>query len=138
MNYLKTAVQILEKSGYKITNTRLQVLQSLEDSVRPLSPYELQKIIPSKVQLNHVTIYRILELLQNLHLAHKVSSGGFIKCAIPNEAGCHHFLICDDCGTTKEFTEPHSHLHLPASLEKEFVVTSHTFELGGLCKKCHH
>lgn len=136
MTYSITALKILELSGYKITNTRKQVITALEKATTPLSPYELQKIIVSENQLNPVTIYRILELLSELHLVHKVASGGFIKCAIPNEKGCHHFLICNDCGTTKEFAETHNHLHLPENLESEFKVTSHTYELSGLCKHC--
>ena len=137
MEYLNTAIQVLEKNGFKITTPRKLVLQALQDTDQAVSPYDLQKTIGKQVDLNHVTIYRILEVLQDLHLVHKVANGGFIKCSIPDIKGCHHFLICNSCGLTKEFVEEeHSHPHLPAELEKQFVITNHTYELSGTCKTC--
>jgi Fe2+ or Zn2+ uptake regulation protein len=136
MSYFLSAVTVLEQKGYKITKPRQLVLKALEKSVVPVSPYELKKLIKEQ-DLNHVTIYRIVDLLVELHLVHKTAGGGFIKCSIPKEKGCHHFLVCNKCGDTKEFSDKHDHhFHLPKKLESEFKVLSHTFELSGLCKKC--
>jgi Fe2+ or Zn2+ uptake regulation protein len=138
MDYFSLAIERLTDKGYKVTTPRKQVLKALHNLDKPASPYDIQKLIPVKPQLNHVTIYRILELLQQLHLVHKVSSGGFIKCVVPEEDGCHHFLICNSCGLTKEFAEAghKHHVHLPESLDNEFILTNHTYELSGVCKKC--
>lgn len=138
MDYFSLAIDRLTQNGFKITTPRKQVLEALTSLDKPVSPYEIQKVIPGKAQLNHVTIYRILEMLRELHLVHKVANGGFIKCIVPEEKGCHHFLVCNSCGLTKEFVEEshHHHVHLPKSLENEFKVTNHTYELSGLCKKC--
>lgn len=136
-NYYSQAIQILESNGYKITEPRMQVLRLMQKAKKPLSPYDLQKQTDPTKLLNHVTIYRILELLVSLHLVHKVSNGGFVKCAIPHEEGCHHFVVCNNCGNTKEFADSHTcHFHLPKAIQKDFTITTHTFELNGLCKKC--
>lgn len=136
MSYFLLSVSALEQAGYKITHPRQLVLKALESTCVAVSPYELQKFIKGQ-DLNPVTIYRILDLLVELHLVHKTAAGGFIKCSIPKDKGCHHFLVCNKCGETKEFADEHEHhFHLPKKLESEFKVLSHTFELSGLCKKC--
>jgi Fur family zinc uptake transcriptional regulator len=135
--FVKQAIQILEQNGYKITTPRKQVLELIQKASSPLSPYDLQKMLSKEEALNPVTIYRVLELFVKLHLVHKVASGGFVKCSIPTEEGCHHFVVCNSCGTTKEFAEDQGcHFHLPTSIAKDFTVTSHTYEIAGICKKC--
>jgi Fe2+ or Zn2+ uptake regulation protein len=137
MTYSKLALLKLEKAGYKITKPRTLVAEALSSTPVAVSPYDLQKIIREQAELNHVTIYRVLELFLKLHLVHKTSIGAFIKCTLLKQKGCHHFLVCQKCGNTKEFIEEnHEHMSLPVSLKKEFKVLSHTFELSGLCKKC--
>ncbi len=45
--------------------------------------------------LNHVTIYRILDLFCDLNLAHKVLLlNGFVKCSLGEKEGCHRFMVC--------------------------------------------
>jgi Fur family zinc uptake transcriptional regulator len=139
MDFVENALNLLSDKGYKTTKTRQLVLDALNDCSKPSSPYDLQKHIldSEKININHVTIYRILDLLESLKLIHKVSSGAYLKCGIPFEEGCHHFVVCGGCGKTEEFiAHNHSHVHLPTKLESQFDIIGHTFELNAICKKC--
>jgi Fe2+ or Zn2+ uptake regulation protein len=135
--YTKYALSQIKEHGYKLTDARQEVVETLAGFDKPVSPYDIQRAIKSERGLNHVTIYRILEMLMELHLVHKVANGGFIKCSIPEADGCHHFLICDDCGDTQEFIDDDGcHLHLPSNLKNKFHIKSHTYEIAGLCNTC--
>jgi Fe2+ or Zn2+ uptake regulation protein len=134
------SIRILQAQGYKATRTRKLVLQVLEETERPLSPYDIQGILRTRAKyLNHVTIYRILDLLCRLNLAHKMlSGGGFVKCNLDAAEGCHRFMICHDCGAIQEFADEGL-----CRGENEFArnlgfhTEHHLSEFSGLCSHCH-
>jgi Fe2+ or Zn2+ uptake regulation protein len=65
------------------------VLEILDQVQKPLSPYDIQRLLGEQGKyLNHVTIYRILNLFCHLNLTHRVlSSGGFVKCVLGKKGG---------------------------------------------------
>lgn len=134
------SVRTLQAQGYKATRPRKLVLEVLEEIEKPLSPYDIQEILRARgKQLNHVTIYRILDLLCRLDLAHKMlSSGGFVKCSLNAGEGCHRFMVCRNCGAIQEFADERL-----CQGENEFVrnlgfhTQYHISEFCGLCSHCH-
>ena len=140
MSFIQYSRQVLRAHGYKITQPRKQVIKVLSEAKLPLSPYQIQNILQHQGEyLDHVTIYRVLDSLSRLNLAHKVLSvGGFIKCALPEESGCHRFLVCRECGDIQEFADK-------ALCQKEsevaerlgFHAEHHLTESSGLCPRCH-
>ena len=101
------SIRVLRARGYKVTQPRKQVLKVLAQAQKPVSPYDIQKILQEKGQhLNHVTIYRILDLFCLLDLAHRILLlGGFVKCTLGDEEGCHRFMVCRHCGSLQEFAD---------------------------------
>ena len=139
MSELQSSIQTLRSQGYKITQSRKQVLRVLAERKEPLSPYDIQKILERKGQhLNHVTIYRILHLFCLLNLAHKVSLlGGFVKCTLGEKEGCHRFMICRQCGNLQEFADKalcQEENEIASDLG--FYTEQHFSEFSGLCSKC--
>lgn len=137
---VQNAIRTLQAQGYKATKPRRLVLQILEESERPLSPYDIQAILCRRGKhLNHVTIYRILDLLCRLNLAHKVlSSGGFVKCSLDAAAGCHRFMVCQQCGAIQEFADEalcQNENKFARSLG--FHTEHHLSEFSGLCSHCY-
>jgi len=137
---VQDSIQILQAQGYKVTRPRRQVLEILEQTQKPISPYELQRLLKQKGKyLNHVTIYRILELFCSLNLAHKVlSSGGFVKCSLGDKKGCHRFVVCRQCGAIQEFADKElcqDEDKLARSLG--FHTEYHLSEAYGLCSNCY-
>lgn len=116
------------------------MLEVLEQTGRPLSPYDIQDILRARgKQLNHVTIYRILDLLCGLNLAHKVlSSGKFVRCSLSAAEGCHRFMVCQHCGGIREFADKQlcqEESDLARNLG--FHAEHHLSEFSGLCSRCY-
>ncbi|HEX7365170.1 MAG TPA: Fur family transcriptional regulator [Dehalococcoidia bacterium] len=139
MSELQCGIQVLRANGYKVTQPRKQVLAVLDAAHEPVSPYEIQKIIEENGKhLNHVTIYRILDLFCDLNLAHKVLLlNGFVKCSLGKKEGCHRFMVCRECGSLKEFADK-------ALCQEEneiaqdlgFKSEHHFSEFSGICSNC--
>jgi len=139
MSEFQRTLNVLRANGYKVTQPRKQVLRVLDETSEPVSPYEIQKILEgSGKHLNHVTIYRILDLLCDLNLAHKVLLlNGFVKCSLGKKEGCHRFMVCRECGALKEFADK-------ALCEEEneiaqdlgFHSEQHFSEFSGVCSNC--
>ena len=137
---VQDSIRTLQAQGYKATKPRKLVLEVLEETEKPLSPYDIQEILRQHGRhLNHVTIYRILDLLCSLNLAHKMlSGGGFVKCSLDDVEGCHRFMVCQDCGTIREFADERL-----CRGENEFArnlgfhTQYHISEFSGLCSRCY-
>jgi Fe2+ or Zn2+ uptake regulation protein len=137
---VQDAIRILQARGYKITEPRKQVLEVLEEAQKPLSPYDIQRLLRQKGKyLNHVTIYRILNLFGSLNLAHRVlSSGGFVKCSLGAVEGCHRFMVCRRCGTIQEFAnEELCRRENEFAQNFDFHTEYHLSEFSGLCANCY-
>jgi Fur family zinc uptake transcriptional regulator len=139
MSQIHGALQVLRSRGYRVTEPRKHVLKVLAGAERPVSPYDIQKILEGNGEhLNHVTIYRILDLFCDLHLAHKVLLlNGFVKCGLGEKEGCHRFMVCRECGALQEFADK-------ALCEEEdeiaqdlgFHTEQHFSEVSGICSNC--
>ncbi len=137
---VQNSVRTLQARGYKTTKPRRLVLEVLEETKKPLSPYDIQGILRARGKhLNHVTIYRILDLLCRLNLAHKMlSTGGFVKCSLAAEEGCHRFMVCQDCGAIQEFTsEGLCQGESDFAQNLGFHTEHHLSEFSGLCSQCY-
>jgi Fe2+ or Zn2+ uptake regulation protein len=137
---IQDSIRILQAQGYKITQPRKQVLEVLQGAQKPLSPYDIQGLLQKQGKyLNHVTIYRILDLFCSLNLAHKfLSGGGFVKCAIQSKEGCHRFMVCSRCGALQEFADEELCQDENKFAENlGFHTQYHLSESLGLCSNCY-
>ena len=137
---VQDSIHTLQAQGYKATKQRKLVLEVLEESEKPVSPYDIQGILRTRGKyINHVTIYRILDLLCHLNLAHKMlSGGGFLKCSLNAAEGCHRFMVCQDCGAIQEFANKElcrEENNLARDLG--FHTEHHLSEFYGLCSNCY-
>ena len=139
MSQIHGALKVLRSRGYRVTEPRKQVLKVLDEEQRPVSPYEIQEILQQKGEhLNHVTIYRVLELLCSLNLVHKVLLvGGFVKCKLGEREGCHRFVVCRQCGTLREYADKELCEEENAiAQEFGFRTEQHFSEFSGICSEC--
>ena len=137
---VQDSIQILQAQGYKVTKPRRQVLEALEGAKGPVSPYEIQRLLRQEGKyLNHVTIYRILDLFCRLNLAHKLpSSGGFVKCSLGSKEWCHRFMVCRYCGVLQEFADEGLCREENKSAQNlGFHTEYHLSESSGLCSDCY-
>ena len=137
---VQDSIHVLQVKGYKVTNPRRQVLDVIEKAQKPLSPCEIQGLLSKQGKhLNHVTIYRILDLFCRLNLAHKIlSTGGFVKCDLGHKEGCHRFVVCRHCGVIQEFADSElCHEESKFAQNLGFHAEYHFSESSGLCSSCY-
>lgn len=63
MDFLKQAETLMIKHKYKLTKPRIQVINYFSRSSKPVSPYDIVKENP---ELDVVSVYRTIELLESL------------------------------------------------------------------------
>lgn len=147
MSYPDTAMQLLKERGYRQTKQRRVVLETLDVAEIPLSPYEIADRIKQRGEKGDVvSVYRILQALEENDLAHRVlSSGKYRKCHLAPESDCHrhqnqhchHNLVCSKCGKIEEFHCPGMDLvEQLLSAQSAFQIESHALEFNGICPTC--
>ena len=139
MSFTEYAVKALRDGGYKVTNPRKKVLEAIEKAEGPMSPYDIGKMTEEEGKhLDQVTIYRVINLLCSLNLVHKVfSRGGYVRCDLLEEEGCHRFLVCRGCGNLQEFrNEALCNQENQIAQKMGFQAEHHVTESSGLCRDC--
>jgi len=147
LSYAEQALAVLKARGYRITRPRRRVLELLQGAEGALSIQEIKELLDrAEEPVDMVSVYRIVDCLEDNALVHRVLSTGKIRrCDLENEAHCHreqhdhchHNLICRECGSITE-------LHCPGldTLQDEvarqtgFHIEEHNLEFLGLCPRC--
>lgn len=130
--------------GSRLTEKRKRVLAGLLEADGPISAYELTEACKenSETAIPVMSVYRILDFLQQENLAHKLESQNkFIACS---HISCEHehevpqFLICDNCSKVEEMgLEPSVIKALKRSASNAgYSLTHSQLELHCLCGDC--
>lgn len=147
-SYRDKALALLKEKGYRITRPRKLVLEILERSDASLSPYDIKDQLDALGEpIDTVSIYRILECLEQNHLVHRLllQHGKVLKCKLDHEDDCHldqadhchHFLICRVCGRISEMHCPGLNtLAKDVATRTGYIVEDHHLEFVGLCPSC--
>jgi Fur family transcriptional regulator, ferric uptake regulator len=147
MAYTELALDALKDKGLRITKPRRLVVEMLDRSDKALSAYEIKYLLDEEGEkIDTVSVYRILETLEEHHLIHRVLTTGKVKkcqlehesdCHLAQEEHCHHLLICQKCDAIEEVHCPGTN-SLVKELERmaNFRIQSHNMEFLGLCARC--
>lgn len=130
---------ILQRYTLKDTKPRRSILQVLDDVSTPLTKKEIyQQLKKNGISINLVTIYRIIQVFEKLHIIHQhPSSGAYSLCSHQQKRGHHVLLSCHTCGQVKECID--------ADLCKQenrvahnagFTPKQHISEIIGICFTC--
>ncbi len=96
----------LSELGYRLTPQRVMVLAAIENSDNHISVEEIYAQIAAKYpQVNISTVYRTLELLEQLGLVTETDLGGGRVRYHPVDKGRHHHLVCQECGAIIDLDE---------------------------------
>ena len=124
----------------KLTKNQALVLGVLEQSSIPLSAYTILERLGEHGLRAPPQVYRALDKLLDLGLAHKLASmNSFLACQ-HTQCGSHQvtsFAICDGCEQVSEIinTEFERHLNSLAN-DVGLRPTRSTIEIHGLCDEC--
>ena len=133
-------LNILKSEGYKITSQRKAIIETLISNRDNLISAErlfnnAKELYP---KTNMSTIYRNLEVLEELNLLYKVvgdDGTALYKLACSKEEH-HHHIICKKCGKTEIIDFCPIDVFTEISNEKHFNLTGHKLELYGQCYDC--
>jgi Fur family ferric uptake transcriptional regulator len=135
---LDEMAQALREAGYRLTQPRLAVWQVLQGNSGYLSPHEIYErgraLHPS---LGLVTVYRTLEMLDELGLVRRVHGQGNCHGYARANSARGHYLVCRQCGQVAEFPCEGMEGIIEAVQQRSgFIVEEHLLELVGLCPTC--
>jgi Fur family zinc uptake transcriptional regulator len=133
------AEDVCRKAGQTLTPLRKRVLELLLDSPGPAKAYDLLAHLgDAEGPAKPPTVYRALEFLMKVGLAHRIESlNAFVAC---NVHGCGRqaaFLICDGCGGAEELDVHTIFDEVARKADKRgFRVTRSVLESRGMCRDC--
>src|SRR5262245_35383755 len=104
---LQEAKTLCKQQGVKLTPLRESLLNLLYQQPLPLSAYELLRLLrESHPQAEAMTVYRILNFLENHHLVHRIiSCNTYAACHTPHHPHRPQLLICERCGISSEIND---------------------------------
>ncbi|MEN8904995.1 MAG: Fur family transcriptional regulator [Clostridiales bacterium] len=136
---LSLAISKIKSKGYKITKPREAILKILISSKNKMLSADgiLKETQIICANINITTIYRNLEILENIGVIHKVvSSKGISLFKLLCNEFHHHHLICNYCGKVESIDFCPIEYYKKISADKDFYLTDHKLELYGFCKNC--
>lgn len=131
---------LLTKANLKSTDNRIRVLEVVGNNSFPLSAKDISKILQRSSRINHVTVYRILDLLVDHGLVERISTGGraFYYGLAPNtHHPPHPHFYCKNCGQM-DCLSPESIRVDMETLLKNFPghIEKVEIRVDGICKNC--
>lgn len=136
---LEHALAQCAKVGESLTPLRRRVLELLLARSGPAKAYDLLDDLKLKqVNAKPPTIYRALEFLVRLGLAHRIESlNAFIACDMGSCDRSTVFLICEQCGAAVEVDAGHALVDLrEAAGRAGFALKRTVIEAAGRCSAC--
>lgn len=136
--YLKVAEDIAAARGQRLTRIRRKVLQLLIEASEPAKAYDLLGQLDGEGSAKPPTIYRALDFLQELGLAHKIESlNAYVACGHASHKHSAVFLICEQCGRAEELHSETTTDALNAETKAAgFVLNRAVIEARGRCRLC--
>lgn len=128
----------LHENGYRLTDARRAVVETVEKSTHALTPLEVYDMARKKYRaLGLVTVYRTLEKLEELHLIQRVHQPQGCQAFISAGAGHQHLLLCQNCGQVQFFDgDDLDGLTKTISKKTGYQINEHWLQLFGLCTNC--
>jgi Fur family transcriptional regulator, zinc uptake regulator len=135
---LREAETLCEERGGKLTPLRKKVLTLLLESEGPAKAYDLLQQLGDDGAAKPPTVYRSLDFLLEMGLAHRIESlNAFVACGHWKHGHAAVFLICDKCGSAGELHAGDSVKKLTQEVEStKFKMRSAVIEVRGLCPDC--
>ena len=131
------ARRILKAVKLYCTKGRVAILKVLMRTDKPLSQDQIARRLGKK-HFDKVTIYRTLESLSKVGLAHKAfiekRACHFELANNCTESQCHPHFTCTSCGKTHCLME--ISLPMAKSPHKGFIIHRQQVRLEGLCPAC--
>ncbi len=131
------AEAMLRETGERVTRGRVVVLACLLDARRALMHAEVEAAIGRAHKMDRVTVYRVLEWLTEMGLAHRISGDDRVwrfRAQRHSHRGSHPHFQCNNCGEVVclDETPRVPTVQLPAGFQGDEVELT----VKGVCGDC--
>ena len=137
---IEHCLEKLRQAKIRETKNRRLLLEVLHAAKTPLTPSVIVAACHrAGRRVNKTTIYRDLELLEQLSLVRRVMLSDRKQYFELTERGHHHHLVCTSCDQMQDIAIEDDRLVAQAEMigkKYNFLITTHTIEFFGLCKQC--
>ena len=131
---------ILRQKGLKFTPQRVAVLEEITHGHGHRECEDIYLALKGKGRhVSRATVYRTMDILVKNDFARKMELGdGRVRYESKVGSPHHDHLICTSCGKIVEFVDQDiEELQDDIAKRYNFILSRHTHQLFGLCKKCH-
>lgn len=134
------ALHELGRAGYRAGNARTTVVRMLGRQRCCLSARELHELLSvDGSAVGVASVYRALELLDELRLVRRVDAGeGVVRYepALPSGEH-HHHVVCDRCGAVTSFEDERLETAIRGIARRlDHSIEGHEVVLRGACPRC--
>ncbi|GIP45183.1 transcriptional repressor [Paenibacillus sp. J45TS6] len=131
------ALEQLKTTGVRITPQRHAILNYLMESMGHPTADEIYRALePQFPSMSVATVYNNLKMFTQAGMVRELTYGDNSSRFDANIAE-HYHIICEKCGTIKDFSYPSLHdVEEKAAACTDFEVHGHRLELYGVCKSC--
>ncbi len=131
--------QQLKSNKLKATPARMEILDILEHSNKPISLEEIVKLMQTK-KADYTTVYRNINSLKQLNLVRQVSLNSSQSYYELSQKPHHHHLVCEGCGVVKDIFNCKDLNLSPLNIKQSGFakINYHSLEFFGLCNKCNN
>ena len=128
----------LQENGCRITGARRAVVETVQNSMRALTPVEVFDMARQKYRaLGLVSVYRTLEKLEELHLIQRVHQPQGCQAFISASHTHEHLLLCQNCGRVAFFEGDDLDMLIQSISKKTgYQIGEHWLQLFGICPAC--
>ena len=125
-------------AGLPFTLQRRAIWEAFAGRVdHPTADAVFEAVSTSTPGISRTTVYRTLETLVQLGLAHRIASPGPAARYDP-KTGRHHHLICKECNRVIDVqSKKLDELRLPPSQQQGFEIEDYSVHFTGVCRSCH-
>ncbi|MDP2920626.1 MAG: Fur family transcriptional regulator [Dehalococcoidia bacterium] len=129
----------LGKKGLRMTPQRLMIIAAIEKSDNHIGADEIYtQVVEKYPNVNISTVYRTLDVLEEMGMVTKTDLGGGRVQYHPAEKGHHHHLVCRECGKITDLDEAALSVLKETLLRHyNFVADLRHMGIWGYCAKCN-
>jgi Fur family ferric uptake transcriptional regulator len=131
----------LRQAGHRSSVPRSAVVELIGKQDCVLTAHEIADELRLRGrEVGTATVYRTLELLEELKLVQRLDVGGTsarYEPALPGGEHHHHHLVCDRCGRVTPFEDPRLERAIESLASRlDYRVGDHDVILKGKCPTC--
>jgi Fur family transcriptional regulator, ferric uptake regulator len=139
--WVRTAELALRDAGHRASAPRSAVVELVGAQDCVLTAHEIADELRRRGRgVGTATVYRTLELLEELHLLQRLDVGGEsarYEPALPGGEHHHHHLVCDRCGRVTPFEDRGLERVIQSLANRlDYRIGDHDVTLRGSCPDC--